>query len=76
MKQSCGFPPILLLDDLFDKLDIGRVGNLLQMVAGHDFGQIFLSDTDKARTEALVDSITSARAYFRASGGTFTRLDG
>ena len=76
MKLSYGFPPILLLDDLFDKLDMQRVGNLLQMVAGHDFGQIFLSDTDKSRTEALVDKITSDRAYFRARGGTFTRIDG
>ena len=76
MKQSYGFPPILLLDDLFDKLDMNRVGNLLQMVAGNDFGQIFISDTDKSRTEALVDKITSDRAYFRASGGTFTPIDG
>lgn len=76
MKGSCGFPPILLLDDLFDKLDIERAGNMLQMVAGHDFGQIFLSDTDKARTEALVDRITSDRAYFKASAGTFTKIDG
>ena len=74
MKNSCGFPPVLLLDDLFDKLDMQRAGNMLQMVAGHDFGQIFLSDTDKARTEELVDSITSDRAYFKASAGTFTRI--
>lgn len=76
MKQTYGFPPILLLDDLFDKLDIDRVSNLLQMVAGHDFGQIFLSDTDKTRTEALVDNITSDRSYFKASAGTFTKIDG
>ena len=76
MKLSYGFPPILLLDDLFDKLDISRVGNLLQMVAGHDFGQIFISDTDKTRTEALVDKITADRAYFRAAAGTFTQIDG
>ena len=76
MKLRWGFPPIMLLDDLFDKLDIGRAGNLLQMVAGSDFGQIFISDTDKSRTEALIDSITTDSAYFKAEGGTFTRLDG
>ena len=76
MKKACGQPPSLLLDDLFDKLDMDRVGNMLQMVAGNDFGQIFLSDTDKARTEALVDRITSDRAYFKASSGTFTKIDG
>lgn len=76
MKNNWGFPPILLLDDLFDKLDMDRVGNLLQMVAGNDFGQIFISDTDKTRTEALIDHITSDRAYFKASAGSFTKLDG
>ena len=76
MKLSYGFPPILLLDDLFDKLDMQRVGNLLHMVAGNDFGQIFLSDTDKSRTEALVEKITSDRACFQAHAGTFTRTDG
>lgn len=76
MKKDRGFPPILLLDDLFDKLDMERAGNLLQMVAGSDFGQIFISDTDRVRTETLVDRITADRASFRASGGTFTRTDG
>ena len=76
MKNNRGVPPILLLDDLFDKLDMERAGNLLQMVAGSDFGQIFISDTDRVRTETLVDRITADRASFKASGGTFTRTDG
>lgn len=76
MKNSRGFQPILLLDDLFDKLDMERAGNLLQMVAGSDFGQIFISDTDRVRTETLVDRITADRASFKASAGTFTRTYG
>ncbi len=76
MKEAGGRPPVLLLDDLFDKLDMDRVGNLLAMVAGNDFGQIFISDTDKTRTEALVDKITTDRAYFKASQGTFSKIDG
>ena len=74
MKESYGFPPILLLDDLFDKLDMDRVSNLLKMVAGNDFGQIFLSDSNKVRIAGIVDSITADRAYFETSAGTFTRL--
>ena len=73
MKARCGFPPILLLDDLFDKLDMGRISNLLEMVAGNGFGQIFITDADKARIRSVVDSITSDRAYFEAEGGVFTR---
>lgn len=74
MKKEWGFAPILLLDDLFDKLDMNRVGNLLKMVAGNDFGQIFITDSNKVRMSALVDSITSDRAYFEAAGGVFRSL--
>lgn len=73
MKERRGFAPILLLDDLFDKLDMGRVQNLLTMVAGSDFGQIFLSDSNKLRLSGIVDGITSERTYYEAKGGAFTR---
>ena len=76
MKNKYGFPPMLLLDDLFDKLDINRITNLLQMVAGNDFGQIFLTDSNKTRISGMVDRITSDRAYFEAGDGTFTQIDG
>ena len=76
MKRRCGFPPILLLDDLFDKLDPVRISNLLKMVAGNDFGQIFISDSNKSRTEETVSGITQACAYFEASAGQFTKRGG
>lgn len=75
MKSSYGFAPIMLLDDLFDKLDMERVGHLLKMVSGNDFGQIFISDSNKVRLSSLVDSITEDRSYFVAEGGAF-RKDG
>lgn len=75
MKAACGFPPIMLLDDLFDKLDMSRVGNLLKIVADSSFGQIFLTDSNKVRISGIVDSITSERAYFEAKGGAFERID-
>ncbi len=74
MKDSCGSPPMLLLDDLFDKLDMDRVANLLKMVSGKEFGQIFLSDSNKVRIRGIVDSITEDRSYFEARGGVFTAL--
>ena len=73
MKRDCGFPPMLLLDDLFDKLDIERVSNLLKMVADDDFGQIFLTDSNKTRIRGIVDGITRDRAYFETKGGVFSR---
>ena len=74
MKQRCGFAPLLLLDDLFDKLDMSRVANLLEMVASSDFGQIFLTDSNKVRIAGIVDSLTSERAYFECSQGVFTKV--
>lgn len=74
MKKSYGFAPLLLLDDVFDKLDMGRISNLLQMVTGEDFGQIFITDSNKVRMAGIVDALTSDRAYFETVGGTFTRI--
>jgi DNA replication and repair protein RecF len=72
MRQEGGpRTPILLLDDLFDKLDLDRISNLLRMVSGNGFGQIFITDADPGRLRRTVDSITSDRAYFEAEGGVF-----
>ena len=74
MKRNYGFAPMLLLDDVFDKLDMGRISNLLQMVASNDFGQIFITDSNKVRMSGIVDGLTQDRAYFETSAGTFTRI--
>lgn len=75
MKLSCGCAPMMLLDDLFDKLDPSRVSNLLGMVSDREFGQIFITDSDKVRTRGIVDAITADRIYLRTEGGVFTRAD-
>ena len=49
MRDGYGYAPILLLDDVFDKLDMNRIGNLIGMVAGSGFGQIFITDCNKVR---------------------------
>lgn len=75
MKRAYGFAPMLLLDDVFDKLDLRRIANLIGMVAGSDFGQIFITDTDRSRLSGIVDRITDDRAYFQTAGGVFTRME-
>ena len=75
MKNGYGFPPMLLLDDVFDKLDMNRISNLLSMVAGQEFGQIFISDSNKVRLQSIVDKITEDRAYFETVGGNFTKTE-
>ena len=74
MKKKYGFAPLLLLDDVFDKLDMSRISNLLQMVSGKDFGQIFITDSNKVRMSGIVDAMTQDRAYFETVGGHFTKL--
>lgn len=75
MKRSYGFAPMLLLDDVFDKLDLDRISNLISMVAGKDFGQIFITDTDRQRLSGIIDRITEDRAYFVTEKGRFTRVE-
>ncbi|MCQ2146321.1 MAG: DNA replication and repair protein RecF [Bacteroidales bacterium] len=74
MKKSYGYAPILLLDDVFDKLDMNRISNLLSMVAGDEFGQIFITDSNKVRMAGIVDAITKDSAFFETVGGSFKRL--
>ena len=61
------------VDDVFDKLDMTRISNLLGMVAGNDFGQIFVTDSNKVRMSGIVDRLTADRTYFEAEGGTFRK---
>ena len=71
MRERYGYPPILLLDDLFDKLDMDRVAHLLSMVAGNDFGQIFFTDADPDRLSRIVGTITDQYSYYIAENGCF-----
>jgi len=74
MKRNYGFAPILLLDDVFDKLDMNRISNLLQMVSGKDFGQIFITDSNKVRMAGIVDGLTQDRVYYETLDGSFTKI--
>ena len=53
IKQLKNQNPILLLDDVFDKLDENRVNQLISLVISNDYGQVFITDTHKERIEAL-----------------------
>lgn len=57
LKNSLRVKPILLLDDIFDKLDAIRVEGLIRLVNEHHFGQIFITDTHTERTEFMMKSV-------------------
>ena len=54
VKKHSGLTPLLLLDDIFDKLDENRVSQIIDLVNHDDFGQIFITDTHADRTEAIL----------------------
>jgi len=56
VKKQSGVKPILLFDDIFDKLDETRVEKIIEMVNNDIFGQLFISDTHPERTETIVKS--------------------
>jgi DNA replication and repair protein RecF len=56
LERNTSRPPMLLLDDIFDKLDQQRVSQLLTYVMGAAFGQVFITDTDPERVLALIQS--------------------
>ncbi len=64
VKKQSGEKPILLFDDIFDKLDEFRVQKIVSMVNNDDFGQIFISDTHLERTENIVKSTHQSYKVF------------
>lgn len=57
IEDHCGQKPILLLDDIFDKLDMRRVQQLVALVGSERFGQVLLTDTQPGRVQAIFDSL-------------------
>lgn len=64
IKELTHKTPILLLDDIFDKLDDSRVSQLIELVNRESFGQIFITDTHKERTESVVKKINEESIIF------------
>ena len=64
LRKQKGERPILLLDDLFDKLDDNRVGQLVELLVKGDFGQVFITDTHPERAEEMA----------RNSGGEYKKF--
>lgn len=65
IKAQSGVNPILLLDDIFDKLDEHRVGQIIKLVDDANFGQLFISDTHADRTENAVKQVHQSYQLFK-----------
>ncbi len=73
LNEKKGFKPILLLDDIFDKLDDDRIGRLIERVGSGTFGQLFITDARPDRSEALLASAGIRAKSFRVESGTLTK---
>lgn len=69
MKQESQTTPILLLDDIFDKLDKSRVQQIVKLVSEDRFGQIFISDTNSTRMHEILNKINSAYHIYELNDG-------
>lgn len=71
-----GNTPILLLDDVFDKLDEHRVDRIVQLVSGSGFGQIFMTDTNRKYLDQILSSLDQPKyTLFYGENGHFTTLE-
>jgi DNA replication and repair protein RecF len=72
MKEIKKQKPILLLDDIFDKLDDQRVRHLMELVSHENFGQIFITDTHPERVKKIFEKINVPLRTFLVEGGSVT----
>jgi DNA replication and repair protein RecF len=70
LKKHYKSPPIMLLDDIFDKLDENRVSYLINMVTGPDFEQVFITDTNQNRMKQLLEQKDKDFRIFPISEGS------
>ena len=65
--------PLLLLDDIFDKLDAGRVEQIVNLVAGDEFGQIFITDTNRDHLDQILSASSHDYRIFHVDNGDINR---
>ncbi|MFO7863822.1 MAG: DNA replication/repair protein RecF [Salinivirgaceae bacterium] len=70
IRKTMNKKPLLLLDDVFDKLDSTRVERIIGLVAGDSFGQIFITDANKVRIDKVLENVTSDYKIFGVDNGT------
>jgi DNA replication and repair protein RecF len=74
LRQKKNTPPLLLLDDIFDKLDAERVRSLLKLILDAAFGQVFITDTDPDRLRRVMEDQQASYRFFHVDSGKATLL--
>ncbi|MFP4470817.1 MAG: DNA replication and repair protein RecF, partial [Bacteroidales bacterium] len=66
--------PVMLLDDIFDKLDDKRVEQIIQLASEDTFGQVFITDTQRDRIEHLLEKTGAGHKIYHISNGVATEV--
>lgn len=74
-REEKGYKPILLFDDIFDKLDDHRVQQLIKLVSENSFGQVFITDTQRQRIERIFKMVNIDHRIFNVAGGKLSEED-
>ena len=72
LHQSTGMRPLLLLDDIFDKLDATRVERIMELVTSDSFGQIFITDTNRTHLDEIMRRTGGDYRMWSVENGIFT----
>ena len=75
-RTSGNNTPLLLLDDIFDKLDTSRVEQIVRLVSGDDFGQIFITDTNRDHLDKILQGSSFSYKIFSVEGGEIKEKEG
>ena len=75
LSEEGSTTPLLLLDDIFDKLDARRVAQIIKLVSKEDFGQIFITDTNRQYLDDIIRNINHDYALFEVKGGVITSME-
>lgn len=74
LKKAGSTTPILLLDDIFDKLDSTRVEQIVKLVSEDNFGQIFITDTNRDHLDDILKGLNSDYRLYQVEGGGVLQL--
>ena len=69
LKRTHKLSPLLLLDDIFDKLDSNRVKKIIELVSGETFGQIFITDTNREHLDSILLQLEQESTIFNVENG-------
>ena len=73
LQRTHEISPLLLLDDIFDKLDSNRVKQIVELVSGETFGQIFITDTNREHLDLILEQLGQNATIFKVENGEISQ---